>query len=270
MRRAALTFVAFLIASYGSSPALAQLWWSVDEQGGVYLRSDEPVFVSGVSFFAPGPYLSGGQTADPFAFFLTGFQQTATSQVGLANLSSEDIVNGSLALDIQADPDFLLEVDAKWGDFESWPQTLGLLSDAPPPTYDLLASWPTEGGPLTVSTRQPLTIRQLNLHVRGSHEGLFSTTTNAAPFDRVQQGLNRQGLRNATFSNDENITIDGSLTLNLMVAAEAKPNNLFGNWYNDQFEAGVIQFVPEPNANATFLGVAMLVLFRHQSQGRGG
>ncbi len=170
-------------------------------------NSNNPVSVFGVSLTATAGTLTGGGSAAPFNTLSnnTPTQWSADSNAPIT-------LDGSVVLDVEASSD--AQLSGEWSDGFGT-NSLSLLPVAPPFSSDLRATFPSDGGHITLtSNRQPFSARTVELTARS---GELTGGGSAAPFEAITENSSSRWAAESNVA----ITIDGSVTLDVYASANA-------------------------------------------------
>ena len=194
--------------------------------------------LTGILLNASSGELTSGGNAAPFETL-----ETNTPNSWSASSSVPVLIDGPTELDVIASADSRVDGLFLGG---STTADLTVLVSAPPTDTQIVGRYSIEGGPISIQSTQPVSIRQLQLNSSG---GSLIGGTSAAPFENVVSNTDTQW----TVSSNASVVLNGSVDLDVQV----EPNTFVKGFTNDGVATSAFQLyaLSEEDLDAELFGI---------------
>ncbi len=189
--------------------------------GPVSLESVSPGQIQAIELIARSGSLTGGGDASPFANI-----DANTPQRWAASSTAPITLDGTVVLDVVAS--FGATIDGNWSD-EFVQNPLPVFAASVPITNTLRGTFPSDGGPITLSSTAPFTATELGLTAA---QGTLTSGGSAMPFDSVTESSESQWVARSNAA----VTIDGNVTLDVFASENSQVQGLVRDGENNPFE----------------------------------
>ena len=194
--------------------------------------------LTGIQLNAASGELTSGGSAAPFESL-----ESNTSESWSAASTAAVFIDGPIELDVVASSNSSIS-----GQFSSGSATGEFaVNSLPPPTdTQIVGRYSIDGGPISVQSTQPVSIRQLQLNSSG---GNLIGGTNAAPFENIVSNTDTEW----SVSSNAAVVLNGSVDLDVQV----EPNTFVKGFTNDGVATSAFQLyaLSEEDLDAELFGI---------------
>jgi len=197
-----------------------------------------PVAVRGLDFTAVRGELTTGNSAAPFESISTN-----TPQQWSVTSSVDVLIDGPIQLDLSTSANALVNGSVSSANAEA---SFSVLRDPPPLDSQIVGRYSIDGGPISVQSTTPVSIRQLQLNSSG---GNLIGGTNAAPFQNVVSNTDSEW----AVASSVDVVLNGSVDLDVQV----QPNTFVKGFTNDGVKTSSFQLyaLSQEDLDAELFGI---------------